>query len=300
MLNLIVQILLISLQIQTATASTAKCQKPFDLDLGKKVYMRFCEIPAAQGVLMGRKNGVANETPIVAKNFKSFQVAQTEVTQLQYFTVTGENPWINSKDTASTHLKKTGDNYPAMYVSFSDTKKFFIEKLNKIDPTATYRLLTEAEWEYAARGKPVTKPEDLKDFYWESGQGPDYAVYTSQSDHSENPASEVYSCPNQVLQKKDPGYCANDFGLLHMLGNVWELTADTSDDFEFHPLTNVFVDGNAIVGGENDPLWVMARGGGSHNALQHLPVSNRAGASPNEGKLNIGLRIARFPKADRP
>ncbi len=297
MFNLVAQILLTALQIQIANASTSKCQKPFDLDLGNKVYMRFCEIPAAQGVLMGSQNGAANERPVVAKNFKSFQVAQTEVTQLQYFTVTGNRPWDNNKDDkdrSSTYLKKIGDNYPAMYVFFGGINKFFIERLNQIDPTANYRLLTEAEWEYAARGKPVTRYEDLKDTYFEPGQAADFAFYASQP---ENPVSEVYSCPNRVLQKQNPGYCANDFGLLHMLGNVWELTADTTDEITYHPYTSIFVDGNTIVGGgPKEPLWIMARGGAVHNDIKDLRVSKRGATFVSEGKMNIGLRIARFPK----
>jgi formylglycine-generating enzyme required for sulfatase activity len=67
----------------SAFAEASSCANPSELTLHGQIKMKFCDIPAAQGVLIGSENGESDEKPVKAKNFKKFQMTQVEVTQLQ-------------------------------------------------------------------------------------------------------------------------------------------------------------------------------------------------------------------------
>ena len=75
---------------------------------------------------------------------RGFYLQTTEVTQRQWKAVMGSNP---------SHFK--GDDLPVETVSWNDVREF-IRKLNRMDSGNSYRLPTEAEWEYAARAGSET------------------------------------------------------------------------------------------------------------------------------------------------
>jgi len=187
-----------------AYAATKDCKNPAIIALKKNVSMAFCTVPAMYGI-------------------GPFQMAQFEVTQLQYKTVMGDEPWKTWKGRSGEkgeHGVKLADNNPAVYLT-NDQAAMFADKLNQLDSTATYRLPTEDEWENASRGGTTT------DFYWGDifkTLGLKNSSY-AYCDRPELPyAQDVTSCPDGVREANEPGYCANAFGLMHMLGNVWEWT----------------------------------------------------------------------------
>ena len=89
---------------------------------------------------MGSTNGKANEKPEYQVTISySFYMGKYEVTQAQWQSVMGFNP---------SNFKDCGGNCPVEQVSWPDAQTF-IEKLNQMNDGYTYRLPTEAEWEYA-------------------------------------------------------------------------------------------------------------------------------------------------------
>ena len=266
----------------SAFADGSSCANPSELTLDGQVKMKFCDIPAAQGVLIGSENGDGDEKPVKARNFNKFQIAQFEVTQLQYKTVTGSEPWKENGKVKS-YVQESNDN-PAVYVSYNDAQQF-ARVLSLIDKTATYRLPTEAEFEYAARAGTTTN------YYWGDEIDTNFAYFWGNTETTGQYARKVNSCPTPILNSKYPGYCANDFGLYHMLGNVWEWTADAY----VNSYANASTDGNVAVKGDVGSVRVF-RGGSWYSDAEALRSSGRYGGGPAGRGSGVGFRLVRIAK----
>lgn len=267
-----------------ATAGIEDCQKPYSLDLGDDITIKFCEIPAApEGFPIGSLAGELDEQPVRNRVFnQSFHMGQHEVTQGQFRTVMGFEPWKNHYGYAKSFVER-GDNYPAVYVTLNEAKDF-ANMLSELDPSATYRLPTEAEWEYAARSKATTT------YYWGDEFDSYFAYYSGNSKRNEYPR-RVMDCPKTYTNNNfGPGDCANGFGLMHMAGNVWEFTADSyANSYENAPLN-----GHEPV--VNDSGEYVIRGGSWDNEGKYLRPSYRGvfiGADVDD--YVVGFRVIRIP-----
>jgi formylglycine-generating enzyme required for sulfatase activity len=151
----------------------------------------------------------SDEGPQHAVILSGFWMAKYELTKLQWFVVMGSAPWWGHAD-ALNDLDS-----PAVYVSWNDAQAF-ITALNAYTGL-TFRLPSEAEWEYACRAGTTTR------FYW--GDDPSYTVINDYAWCDENAveANEHYA---HVVGTKLP----NDFGLYDMSGNVWEWCQDWYSD----------------------------------------------------------------------
>jgi formylglycine-generating enzyme required for sulfatase activity len=280
----------LSLATSSAFAATSNCKNPTEVTLAEftldgAVKMTFCEIPAGSAAI-GSENGESDEKPVTKRDFKSFQMGQFTVTQSQYKAVMREEPWKENGQ-VKKYVKKGKDN-PAVYVSYIQAKQF-ARVLNVIDPTAQYRLPTEAEFEYAARAGTTTR------YYWGDEIDPSYAYYdanTYDANTKDNGqyARNVKSCPLKTLSKYR-GYCANDFGLMHMLGNVWQWTADAY----VNSYANAPTDGNAAVDGDAG-LNRVIRGGSYNRRHETLRSANRYYDAPDARRGYVGFRLVRTPK----
>jgi len=175
-------------------------RKQLVVDLGGGVKMEFVLIRPGT-FLMGNPKSEAgrsdDETQHKVTLTKPFYMGKHEVTQGQWTKVMGSNP---------SDFKNAGDNAPVENVSWDDCQTF-LRKLGEKAPGKTFRLPTEAEWEYACRAGTTTK------FCFGDDEGglTEYGWFTSNSGSTTHPAGE-----------KKP----NAWGLYDMHGNVGEWCAD--------------------------------------------------------------------------
>jgi formylglycine-generating enzyme required for sulfatase activity len=185
---------------------------------------------------------------------------------------------VMGQDTNPSHFEGD-DMLPVENVSW-DMAQEFIQVLNK-KSGASYRLPTEAEWEYAARegGKKVR-----------FGNGKDIADPVEMNfDASEK---EIYSVAGTDREKTTPVelFKPNALGLYDMSGNVWEWCADYfAYDYYQQCQKQGTVDNPK--GPETGPLRVLRGGSWFINAL-HCRTTTRASHKPTARSSNFGFRLA--------
>ncbi len=198
----------------------------------------------------------SNESPVHSVRLSDFSIGKYEVTQKEWETVMGSNP-SDSK----------GANKPVEQVSWNDCQEF-IKKLNLLTGLQ-FRLPTEAEWEYAARGG--NKSQGYK--YSGSNNIGDVAWYWDN----------FSSTTHQVGTKR-----ANELGIYDMSGNVYEWCSDWygSSYYSSSP-TN-----NPTGPGPTTGYYRVYRGGSWYNRAQGCRVSIRHDYFPDGRDYSIGFRLA--------
>ncbi|MFK7950562.1 MAG: SUMF1/EgtB/PvdO family nonheme iron enzyme [Saprospiraceae bacterium] len=201
-------------------------------------------------------NDYDSEKPVHTVNISSFYMSKYEVTQKQWRAIMGQDP---------PELRFKGcDECPVENVSWNDIQEF-IKKLNT-KTGKKYRLPTESEWEYAARGGQSYK-------YAGSDNIGSVAWYDDNSD------GKTHS-----VGKKTP----NGYGLYDMSGNVWEWCQDVWNDNYNGAPTN----GSAWMSGGNNSRRVL-RGGSWLSIDYDSRVAFRYGNLPSARYYSVGFRLAR-------
>ncbi|MBO6052032.1 MAG: SUMF1/EgtB/PvdO family nonheme iron enzyme [Bacteroidales bacterium] len=192
------------------------------------------------------------EKPSHSVTLSDFWIGETEVTQALWKAVMGNNP---------SNFK--GDNLPVENVSWNDCQNF-VRNLNELTGN-TFRLPTEAEWEYSASGGNKNRG-----YKYASGNSiEDVAWYTDNSG----------SATHSVKGKR-----ANELGLYDMTGNVWEWCEDWYESYSSSSQTNP----RSHSTGSNR----VYRGGSWSNNAWNCRVSYRHGNSPGYRSSNLGFRLA--------
>lgn len=250
-----------------------------------KLGMRFVRIPAGSFIMGSPKTEKGrqwNETRHKVIISRGFYMGETEVTQGQWSRLVSPNP--------STH--KMGKNYPVDSVSWNDAMQF-IAFLNKFEKTNTYRLPTEAEWEYACRAGSTSAYSDgpITTFSCNEPEPAliDTAWYCYNSGLA-GPARDFRPHPVKLLKP-------NRWGLYDMHGNVQEWVLDHCKWRNFWR-TKVGVVTDTYKNNIVDPLEKngdhrVIRGGGWFQNGKYQRCAYRTYYKPMAVKNSLGFRIVK-------
>ena len=194
----------------------------------------------------------SDEKPTHQVTLSSFSIGKYEVTQEEWEAVMGSNP---------SYFK--GAKLPVEQVSWNDCQEF-IRRLNQMTGKS-FRLPTEAEWEFAARGG------NRSNHYKYSGSN----NLSSVAWYWDNSGSKTHP-----VGKKSP----NELGLYDMSGNVWEWCADWYGDYSSSAQTNPK--------GPSNGSFRVRRGGGWGSYARRCRVSHRSRLTPSLSYDDLGLRLA--------
>ena len=206
------------------------------------------------------KDAEGDEKPVHQVKLSTYSIGETEVTQELWQAVMGENP---------SDFK--GDQRPVEQVSWGDCQEF-IEKLNQLTGRK-FRLPTEAEWEYAARGGSKSQRhkysggDNINDVAWY-----DKNAWNKGSTHPD------YG--THVVKTKQ----ANELGLYDMSGNVWEWCQDWFGGYSRDKQTNPQ--------GSANGSYRVRRGGSWYHDSSVSRTSFRFNGSPSARLSYLGLRLA--------
>lgn len=183
--------------------------------------MKFALIPAGT-FLMGsppeEKRRSKDEEQHEVEITRPFYLGVFAVNQKQWQAVMGSNPSSFNPE----HVGSNTDDFPVESVSWPDVQSF-LEKLASLEEEKkagrTYRLPTEAEWEYACRGGAAA----YQVFHYGN------SLTSTQANFNGNYPYEAAPGPYLERTSRVGSYQPNSFGLYDMHGNVWEWCSDWYD-----------------------------------------------------------------------
>ena len=192
-----------------------------------------------------------DEKPPHKVTLQSFSIGRYPITQDQWKAVMGTNPSFFN-----------GGDHPVENVSWYDCQAF-VKKLNQLTGKQ-FRLPTEAEWEYAARGGKYSRNNPFS-----GAPIPDIVGWYDEN--SDNSTHEV--------GQKSP----NELGLYDMSGNVWEWVQDWKGKYCAEDQVNPI--------GPEFGYEKVCRGGGWNKEYNKCRVSYRGDFQPDLRYRSLGLRI---------
>ena len=204
------------------------------------------------GATPEQEKAESNEMPTHQVTLSNYFIGETEVTQALWQAVMGTNPSYNK-----------GDDLPVEQVSWGECLEF-INRLNALTGQ-NFRLPTEAEWEFAARGGNKSGGYQ----YSGSNHLSSVAWYKRNSDKHTYP-----------VKTKAP----NELGVYDMSGNVWEWCSDWDGDYSSANQTNPV--------GPSTGTRRVNRGGGCRTADDRSRITYRGNDSPETRDIGLGLRLA--------
>ncbi len=236
---------------------------------------------------MGSFSGNSDEAPVHKVTLNSFIISKYEVTQGEYKAVMGSNP--------SSTGSGIGDNYPVNKVSWLDAVEYCnsLSRKEGLTPVYTisgrnvswdkdadgYRLPTEAEWEFAARGGNLSKG------------------YTYSGSNNLDSVAWYLSNSNKKIHfvgTKQP----NELGLYDMSGNVWEWCWDFYGEYSRRSQTDPVgaTSGNEHVRRGGGWYWPSNNASNSRSTNRYFPYSTFGSGYDSESRYSrLGFRVVRHP-----
>ncbi len=247
---------------EVAVDPITKGDRAFRDDLGKGIYLEMVRIPSGKFTIgspvsqLGRKE---NESPLVEVQMPNFYMAKFAITQEQWIAIMGSNPATFRENIQA----------PVENISWTEAQDFCGQLAQRSPYLYSYRLPSEAEWEYACRAGTNTayhfgdNPAELVDYGWFAGNA---------------------NQRSQPVGQKVP----NPWGLYDMQGGVWEWCADTwHDNFNGVP-----ADGSVWV---DQSGWNASRrvrkGGSWSNEAQRCRAASRDWHWQSDRYNDIGFRV---------
>jgi formylglycine-generating enzyme required for sulfatase activity len=265
--------------LTTLSAMASGQQKEAPKEIKNFIGMTLARIPSGTFIMgspADEKHRQADEAQHEVAITKPFYLGVFEVTQGQYTKIMGNNPSHFSASGGGKQQVQERDTsgYPVERVSWVDAVEFCKKLSAKEDKT--YRLPTEAEWEYACRAGTKSVFHAGNDFhsYLANINGLSYSSYGKET------SGPFYRCTVKVGE-----YKRNDFGLYDMHGNVQEWCADwyADDYYKKSP--------------KNDPAGPaegterVLRGGGWPSSAKACRSAARNHLAPTEKTYTIGFRV---------
>lgn len=264
-----------ALAVAPLSADEAKaCQRNWakylavPIDVKNTIGMKFALIPPGQFEMGSPKSEEwhrPNEVLHRVTLTKAFYMSVTEVAQAQWQIIMGSNPSF-----------EIGDKLPVDTVTWDQAAEF-CRKLTKKEGV-TYRLATEAEWEYACRAGTTTP------FHTGATISPDQANYDGNSTYGKGVKGIFREGPSKV-----GSLAANAWGLHDMHGNVWEWCADWYAEYPKEAVR----DPTGPAHGEHR----IIRGGCWINFPAVCRSANRGEIPPRSWNFHTGFRVVRELKA---
>ena len=214
-----------------------------------------------------------NESPQYSVTVQPFFMGKYQVTQAQWRFV-AQLPQVN-KELKLDPSRFKGDNRPVEQVSWKDAVEF-CDRLSQYTGR-TYRLPSEAEWEYACRAGTTTP------FHFGETITTDLVNYNGNYTYGQG-SKGVYRKETTEVGRFG---VANNFGLYDMHGNVWEWCQDDwHSDYEGAP-----TDGSAWLSSEESSDRKLLRGGSWHLSPVHCRSAYRSYDALGDLVNNIGFRV---------
>ncbi|MDF5718923.1 MAG: formylglycine-generating enzyme family protein [Rhizonema sp. PD37] len=241
----------------------------FTENLGNGVTLDMVEIPGGTFVMgspPGEEGGDSSERPQHTVTIQPFFMGRYTVTQEQYQAVMGKNP---------SHFK--GAKKPVENVSWDQATEF-CAKLSK-SSLKTYRLPSEAEWEYACRAGTTTP------FYFGPTITTALVNYDGIYPYGSAPKGKFHNQTTTV-----GSFPPNAFGLYDMHGNIWEWCLDIWHDYyDAAP-----VEGKAWLAVNNDSQTHLLRGGSWFLNAIDCRSASRSRYARVLRYVNVGFRVVVF------
>jgi formylglycine-generating enzyme required for sulfatase activity len=225
-------------------------------------------IPAGSFQMGRASGGLDRERPVRTVNVPSFRISKYEVTFAQWDACVSDGGCAYRPSDSGWGR---GDR-PVMNVNYNDVTQQFIPWLNE-KTGQTFRLPSEAEWEYAARAGTTT------DYHWGEAYSHEYANFGDGR-------NGVASGRDQWIQTAPVGsFPANAYGLHDMHGNVFEWVQDCMNGSYDGAPTNgsAWMEGNCSQGVRRGGSWQNDGGGVSFRSFTGRSISRYA---------TLGFRLA--------
>lgn len=266
-------------------------EKEISVDLPGGIEMVFVHIEPGTFLMGSERSEDSEARPQHQVSLTNgFSFCKYEVTQAQWKSIMNTEPWDMPFSGINSHA--IGDKFPAVKINWGGVKSF-LDKLNEIDPTAIYRLPTEAEWEYVCRAGTTTpfsfdEKERHQEFMWFGENSVRYY------------GTERLNLPQEVgLLKPNP------WGLHDMHGNVAELVdywdSQYTDVAQIDPLPTIPPEPVYRGSGQYTGYATLIVRGGSHNSTRtqcrsSSRVFRNGGYLWDRGLKDVGFRVVRIEK----